>query len=71
MTVWGFQLLKIKVKKMKNKKIINRSKNKNYFYPAVSHPEYKGIYFSDQDIREKRIAFEKGAKTLKEALNLI
>ena len=56
---------------LKNKKIINRSKNKNYFYPAVSHPEYKGIYFSDQDIREKRIAFEKGAKTLKEALNLI
>lgn len=56
---------------LKNKKIINRSKNKNYFYPAVSHPEYKGIYFSDQEIREKRIAFEKGAKTLKEALNLI
>ena len=56
---------------LKNQKLINRSRNKNYFYPVVRRSEYKGIYFSDQEIREKRIQFEKGAKTLEDALKLI
>lgn len=56
---------------LKNQKLINSSRNKNYFYPVVRCSEYKGIYFSDQEIREKRIQFEKGAKTLEDALKLI
>ena len=56
---------------LKNQKLINRSRNKNYLYPVVRRSEYKGIYFSDQEIREKRIQFEKGAKTLEDALKLI
>ena len=56
---------------LENQKLINSSRNKNYLYPVVRRSEYKGIYFSDQEIREKRIQFEKGAKTLEDALKLI
>ena len=54
-----------------NQKLINRSKKKKYYFYPLSCSNCKGIYFSDREIREKGVRFEKGAKTLEDALKLI
>lgn len=45
---------------LKNQKLINRSRNKNYFYPVVRRSEYKGIFFWPRYKRKKDTIWKGG-----------